>query len=199
MNKNLFGILIFTFISYSLFSQEREKGTFEITPKIGYISSFLNGDNVDEFESRGAIRFAVNVDYYFNDRWSLRSGINYDSMGFKIFGNETPLDYINIPVNANWHFGSTRKWNLNFGITPGFLIKAEEEGVDLLNQNEDIVETFQLAVSYGIGYRLEITEKFGLLFDFQGIVGVTNVNAVNDLTRLNAGSSFNIGGVFALD
>ena len=180
----------------SLSAQERSKGEIEISPFIGYQQSFFNGDDVDEFDSRAAVRFGVNADYFFNDRWSLRSGLNYDSMGTKGFGSEVAINYINIPLNANWHFGSTRKWNLNFGITSGFLTSADSDGIDV----KDEVSSFQLGISYGIGYKLEISENFSILFDWQGLVGISNIvkDETINIDRFNAGSSFNIGAVFKI-
>ncbi|WCO03029.1 porin family protein [Psychroserpens ponticola] len=190
---------IMLFIAVAVFSlsnvsaQERDKGVIEIIPYLGYSSFFLNGDEVEQLDSRASLSFGVKGDYYFNDRWSLRSGLTYDAMGASVPKSDLKLDYLNIPVNVNWHFGSTRKWNLNFGVTPGFLMKADIDGDDV----KDFYKSFQLGISYGIGYKLEISESFSLLFDSQGFFGVTNILEESDnFTRLNAGSNLNIGGVF---
>jgi hypothetical protein len=176
-------------------AQERDKGDIEVYPFIGYSSSFFNGDEAETSDARTAVTFGVNGDYFFNDRWSLRSGLNYNSMGADNGFSEFALDYLSIPMNANWHFGSTRKWNLNFGLTPGFLLSADLDGLDVKEQ----VESFQLGISYGIGYKLEVSENFSILFDAQGLVGVTNIYSEgNGFSNQNAGSSFNIGGVFKL-
>lgn len=190
-------ILSVAFVAIGFFTvnaQERDSGAIEVIPNIGYSSSFLNGDNVDDLDSRGAIQFGVIGDYYFNDRWSFRSGLSYLGMGASASGvPDLELDYINVPLNANWHFGSTRKWNLNFGVTPGFLTRAETGDVDL----SDGIKSFQLAISYGIGYKIEISDSFSILIDGQGLFGVTNIlEDSEDFTRLNAGSSLNVGGVF---
>lgn len=181
-------------MSIALNAQERLNGTIEITPNIGYSISFLNGDKIDELDSRRALQFGVTGDYYFNDRWSLKFGLSYFGMGASIPRYKLNLEYLNVPVNANWHFGSKRKWNLNFGISPGFLIKGS------LN-NEDIKEfykSFQLAISYGLGYKIEISDSFSILIDGQGLLGISNIIENSDsLKRLNAGSSVNVGGVFA--
>jgi hypothetical protein len=175
-------------------AQHRDAGQIEVAPYIGYMNSFLNGDEVDNLDSRAAVNFGVKADYYFNDRWSLRSGLSYDAMGASLQGlPDLKLDYIHVPINANWHFGSTRKWNLNFGVSPGFLASADLGGEDI----KDDFKSFQLGISYGIGYKLEISDTFSILFDGQGLVGLSNIlEDSDDFTRLNAGSSFNVGGVF---
>ena len=194
MKKLLLSLTITLFVMTNVNAQARDAGDIEIAPYVQYTTSFFNGENVESSNSRGAASFGVKADYFFNDRWSLRSGINYDSMGAEDAFAEAELAYIHIPLNANWHFGSTRKWNLNFGVTPGFLVKAELAGMDI----KEFQQSFQLGISYGIGYKLEISDNFSILFDAQGLVGVTNINKEGDNTILNAGSGFGIGGVFKL-
>jgi long-subunit fatty acid transport protein len=193
MKKVLFtaiAVLGFTFAN----AQSRDKGAIELTPIIGYSSYFLNGDEVNGLSSLTSVNFGVDADYYFNDRWSLRSGLHSQTMGAKDSYSKLKLNYLNVPVNANWHFGSTRKWNLNFGVTPGFLTSAKIDGEDVKDQ----VSSFQMGISYGIGYKLEINENFSLLLDTQGFFGLSNIIKDGNVTRMNAGSGFNIGGVFKL-
>lgn len=184
-------------------AQIKERGTIEITPKIG-TSSFaeLNEDEYTDYNS--GVELGATVDYYFNNRWSLRSGLTADKMGGKytfdgyIYQDE--LNYLSIPINANWHFGSTRKWNLNFGLSPSFLMSAK------LNENgytsdipKSTLESVQLGFTYGIGYKIELTEKFGILLDAQFFNGLTNINKIPDNRRItNGGYSFNLGGVIQL-
>ena len=59
------------------------------------------------------------------------------------------------------------------------------------------MESFQLAISYGIGYKIEVSETFSILIDTQNQLGITNIQKEGDLTWLNAGGSFNVGGVFS--
>lgn len=189
-------ILLFVglmFTSAAFFAQSRETGTIEFIPFIGYSSSNLAGDYTEDFDARSAFNFGAIGDYYFSDRWSIRSGLTYNSMGASFLGADFKLDYLNIPVNANWHFGGTRKWNLNFGLTPGFLMNAEVEGEDV----KDYVESFHLALSFGIGYKIEISDAFSILVDYQNLAGMTNINSESSDTNLNYGSSFNAGAVFA--
>ena len=112
---------------------------------------------------------------------------------------EDKLNYISIPINANWHFGSTRKWNLNFGLSPSFLTKATIEYNGMSQKiPSSYIESFQLGFTYGIGYKIGITEKFGILIDAQFFNGLTNINKATDNRIVNAGYSFNLGGVIQL-
>lgn len=175
-------------------AQERSKGDIELAPIIGYSSYFLNGDEVDGLKSISSVNFGVEADYFFNDRWSLRSGLHYQKMGGKDSFGKLEMNYVIVPINANWHFGSTRKWNLNFGASTGFLTSAELYNEDVKSE----VNSFQMGISYGIGYKLEISDKFSILFDAQGFTGLSNYLKDSDYTRMNAGSNINIGGVFKL-
>lgn len=135
MKKKLFLLASLFAITISN-AQIKEKRAVEITPKIGY-SSFSeltsvtnsNGSIITGIAgSNSRLSAGVTFDYYFNNRWSIRSGFSFDKMGSITNQNgikfEDKLNYISIPVNANWHFGSTRKWNLNFGLSPSFLTNA---------------------------------------------------------------------------
>lgn len=184
-------------------AQIKERGAIEITPKIG-ASSFaeLNEDEYTDYNS--GVELGATVDYYFNDRWSLRSGLIANKMGgkYNFEGDyfEDKLNYVTIPINANWHFGSTRKWNLNFGLSPSFLSSAKVK-VNGFTENlpDDIIESFQLGLTFGIGYKIEVTKRFGILIDAQWFNGLTNINKAPDNRRItNGGYSFNLGGVIQL-
>lgn len=193
MKKQIILLVGLLFMSVVLKAQERDQGTIEIIPSIGYAVSFLNGDEIDGLGSRDAVQFGITGDYYFSDRWSLRLGLSYFPMGAAIPRYELQLDYLNIPINANWHFGSHKNWNLNFGVAPGFLVKGSLNGENV----KASYDAFQLAISYGLGYKIALSDNFSILLHSQGVFGVTNsIEDSDDFTRLNAGSSFNIGGVF---
>ena len=142
MKKILLSLITLASLSFAN-AQVKEKGTFEITPKIG-ISGFTESVDNEYTKPNSGVAFGATADYYFNNRWSLRSGLVFNKMGGKYSdsGNfyEDKLNYLVIPINANWHFGSTRKWNLNFGLSPSFLIDAKyvENGTTYNLTTEDI-------------------------------------------------------------
>lgn len=175
------------------FSQTRENGTLEVVPTIG---TTLSGTSLITSD-RNSIRVAIIGDYYLSDRWSLRSGLELLGMsdsGLLFLQRDIQLNYVNIPLHANWHFGRNRNWNLNFGISPGFLTNAEENGVDV----SESIESFQLALSYGVGYKLEISERFSILFDTQAFIGLTDYRSAPDVSEQNLAISLSVGGVFKL-
>ena len=197
MKKNLLPLIALVSFTFAN-AQIKEKGTIEITPKIGY-SSFSENNEGENTDSNSGVAFGATADYYFSNRWSLRSGLSFNKMGGEYPSEgviwEDKLNYLSIPINANWHFGSTRKWNLNFGVSPSFLLNAEVNDIEISN---DVIKSFQLGLTFGIGYKIEITEKFGILLDYQLFSGLTNINNASSSNITNIGDSFNIGGVIEL-
>jgi len=176
-------------------SQTREKGSIELTPQIGYSSANYNGDGVGSANNPiNKLSFGLGGDYFFNNRWSLRSGLLFQTMGTEIFLVTDELKYITIPVNANWHFGSTRKWNLNFGPSIGFLTSAKSEGQDI----KEFANSTQIGFNYGIGYKIEVSEKISILIDWQAMGGLSDITKDSDFNIYNVYSSFNAGCVFKL-
>lgn len=182
---------------FALFSnaQSREKGTIELIPQVGYSSSNYYGNNVNNNSSLSKATFGVGGDYFFSNRWSLRSGLHLQTMGSQVYSIEEKLNYLTIPVNANWHFGSTRKWNLNFGPSIGFLLSAKDNSTDI----KDLANTTQIGLNVGIGYKIEVSKQVSVLIDYQSITGLSDVSKSTATTIKNAYGAFNLGVVFKLE
>ncbi|MFC5682110.1 porin family protein [Flavobacterium sp. MAHUQ-51] len=200
--------IVLSFVAIGSFclasAQMKEKGVIEITPKIGSSSFAEYNEDNDGTDYNSGVEFGATIDYYFNNRWSLRSGLIFDKMGGEYSFNgdnyEDKLNYVSIPINANWHFGSTRKWNLNFGFSPSFLTNAEVEiNGNTIKMNKNQIESFQLGLTFGIGYKIEVNNRFGILIDGQWFNGLTNFSKIAESGKLtNHGFSLNLGGVIQL-
>lgn len=193
MKKILFTAFALCFFGYTN-AQSRAKGTIEITPQIGYSSANYYGNSLANNSPVSAAGFGVGADYFFNNRWSLRSGLLLQTMGTQFTGYEEKLNYLTLPVNANWHFGSTRKWNLNFGPSIGFLMSAKGNNTNI----KDLANPTQLGLSYGIGYKIEASEQISILIDYQAMSGLSDITKTSANTIKNAYGIFNIGCVFKL-
>ena len=187
-------IFLFLLISFTSKAQKREVDDVEIIPEVGYSSS-MHYNGTDYSSSLKSVNFGFAGDYYYSDRWSLRSGLLFQSMGGSDSSITNKLNYINIPINGNYHFGKKRQWNVNFGATPSLLLIAKENGV-LIDHD---VKTSQLGLSAGLGYKLEISQQFDLLFDCQGFYGLTDVSKKSGNELKNSYVNFNLGGVFLID
>lgn len=194
-------------ISVVGYSQLREKGTIELAPVLGVgFANYYGGDATSANKPITRATFGANIDYYFNDRWSLRSGLIYQVFGTEIksrgsiyINAEEDLKYITIPVNANWHFGSTRKWHLNFGPSFSFLTAAESTINGVTFDIKEGVNSFQLGLNIGIGYKIEISEKFGIDISYNETLGLTKVSKSTQFSFKNTQSAINLAAVFKLD
>ncbi|BCY29192.1 porin family protein [Flavobacterium okayamense] len=209
MKKLILVVLILT--SIQLFSQQRNRGDIELNPKIGTAASNYYGEVRLENDPLSSVNLGIETDYFFNNRWSFHSGLLFQRMGSNVTSYYSEkINYITIPLNANWHFGSTRKWYLNFGPSAGFLISAEADikqgsfdPSDFTFSNgtfdiKDSVNSFQLGLNFGIGYKIFINEMLSISIDYQGMTGLTNISNDNQYSIKNAYSSFNVGGVIKL-
>ena len=125
MKKRLLTVLLFTF--GLLISNAQDQGDFELGINAGLnLSNLASSDDDFESDSRVSFNIAASGEYYFSDRWGIKTKLIFDKKGFGDDDNDVDvnMDYITIPVMANWHFGSNRNWYLNFGVYGGFLLNA---------------------------------------------------------------------------
>lgn len=208
--KKLLACIVFALIGISQL-QAQENGTIEVGA-IGGVSFVTVSDiQGNSASARVSFNFGASGEYYFSDRWGIKAGLIYDSKGWKDgfinsldpAGNsirtdaDFKLNYLTIPVMANWHFGSTRKWYLNFGGYAGFLLNAEETafGTDV---KEGLTST-DFGLALGIGYKFPITDNIKLTIEYQeqfGLIDTFENNTGDAVT--NRRSSFNVGALFNL-
>lgn len=205
--KKLFFIAMMTFASITTVNAQKESG-FELGGNVGVSTSVIaTSDSQITSDNLTSFNLGLSGEYYFSSRWGLKAKLILDNKGwgngFVQVGNnftttDIKLTYLTLPVMANWHFGSTRKWYLHFGLYAGFLLNAEAKanGMDV----SDAIESVDIGLAAGIGYKFPITEKANMFIEYDGQGGFTDVFANNtgDAVR-NSRSSFNIGVLFNLD
>lgn len=188
---------------YSIASAQQSKGV-EFGLGIGYNgASAISSDN-ETTKSKSGFNATVSFDNYFSDRWSLKAKVIYDQKGWGngyvavgdilYNGVNYSLNYITVPVMANWHFGKTRNWYLDFGPYVGFLLdaKVSEHYSGSLKSSFNSVDG---GLAYGIGVKLPVSEKAKFYIEFDGQNGVPNIFKSNvSTTDVHlARGSFNIG------
>lgn len=209
--KKLLLIASLAIFAVSTVNAQLDKGDFELGAGIG--ASFSNvtvsGNSENSTNSLTSINFGASGEYYFSDRWGIKAELNYDQKGWAdgfIFNEDTlentttdfQLSYLTIPVMANWHFGSTRKWYLNFGPYIGVLLNAEDSrlGMDV----KEAFNTTDFGLAFGIGYKFEIADNTKLYIEYDGQSGVSDVFKNNEGDSVTNGrSSFNVGVLFSLN
>lgn len=204
-------LLFAVLASSAVNAQIRERNDIEIAPFIGINSSNYYGD-VSLNNSNKALYtpvFGVTADFYMNNRWSLRTGLEYQTLGSSVYTSELinnpqnnyyyryfyeseKLNFVAIPIHANIHIGKSRNWHINFGPTVSFLTGANFGGekVEIDNLRKEHV-----GFGLGFGYRFNIHENFSLGIEHQEYISFTN-----NLNTFNSYGSFigNIAGNFSV-
>ncbi len=205
MRKITFIALLLSFITI----QAQDKGDIEIGGNIGLNGSNIavNGNETGQTDTRTSFNIAATGEYYFSDRWGIKTKLIYDQKGWgnsfavnEITGERSTgdaiLNYISIPAMANWHFGKKRNWYLNFGLYAAFLTKAEIASID----TKEAYNTTDFGLALGIGVKFPISEKAKIFLEYDGQSGFSNIikTTFDNSSARNGRSSLNLGVLFTL-
>ena len=198
--KSLFTTSFVILLTLVYANAQNDKGDFAVAPFIGLNLATFVTDADATFNIRPAFTAGATGDYYFNNRWSVRTGIIYNPMGAEDdFNNSDKLNYLTIPINANWHFGRNRGWYLNFGPAVSFLLSAESDLSDGTTVDiQDSIRSTDFALTLGIGHQFTLNSSTKLFVDYQGYGGFLDIVEIANFGQSlrNSRSSFNIGLVF---
>ena len=205
--KNLFitAILALGFVSVS---SAQDKGDMEFGVNIGYNSSSVQASrSYFQPDSGQGFNVGIAADYYFSDRWSIKGKLIYDQKGWdngsfedengNYYPTDYNLNYLTIPIMANWHFGSKRNWYLNFGPYAGFLVSAEETagGVDV----KEAFNSTDFGLALGIGVKIPVSDKLKISLEYDGQSGISEIFKEDNNYRVtNIRGAFNVGINFML-
>lgn len=191
----------FILLSMTSLIAQHSKGDVTIAPQLGVNFSTYYASDVS-YDSRIAPAGGIATDFYFSDSWSLHTGLFYNPMGAEdSFQYKDKLDYITLPVHANWHFARRKNWYLNFGPSFSYLISGKSEMNDEVDIDiKDYVSSFDLGLGFGIGHVFNINDQMQLFVDYQGYAGILDVaeDEVLPYSIQNSRSSFNVGLIFDL-
>lgn len=178
------------------------KGDVEFGINIGFNSSTVVVSNsIFQPDSGQGLNIGFAADYFFSDRWSIKGKLIYDQKGWDngsfedengYYITDYNLNYLTVPVMANWHFGSKRNWYLNFGPYVGFLMSAKETAGDV-----DVKEAFNttdFGLALGIGVKIPVSDKLKISIEYDGQGGFSDVFKDSNGYRIqNSRNSFNVG------
>jgi len=204
--KKLFTVLLLTATSLTAFSQE--KGSFELGFNVGYNTASVRSGSDVNGSTRSGFNFAGFGDYFFSDRWSIKAKLIYDQKGWnkgyftnldnnQSFETDYHMDYLTIPVMANWHFGKKRNWYLNFGPYAGILLSAKETRFD--TDLKSIMNSTDVGLAFGVGVKIPVSSRIKILLEVDGQEGFADIVKDNQgSTIMNTRGGFNAGLVFGL-
>lgn len=192
-------------------SNAQDKGKIEFGFNVG-----LNSSNIsNRYESTDTslnFNLGASADYYFSDRWSIKMKFIYDRKGWdndfisvsdpfdpavEFVRTDINVDYITIPLMANWHFGAKRNWYLNFGPYVGFLMSAKDTELD--RDLKDSFNKVDAGLSLGIGVKIPVSDKIKIFIEYEGQGGLAEVFKENeDDVVVNSRGSLNVGINFLL-
>jgi len=191
--------------------QAQEKGTIEF--------GFNTGINVSSVSTSGewadagfGINIAGSADYYFSESWSLKAKVIYDQKGWNngfvnapivdpedydpnvdgtLHESNVNLNYITIPLMANYHFAKKKNWYVNFGPYVGLLISAKETkfGVDYT----EIFNRTDFGIAAGIGVKIPVSDKLKFFVEYEGNAGLNNINKYNNFKVRSSKDALNVG------
>ena len=187
-----------------------EQGTFSIQPKAGGNAAWLSnmpdldlggGVKLDKAPAAGGI-VGVEAEYMLTDNFSLAAGLTYGEQGsgyedyeenyngakVELKDLKVDLDYLNIPVVANYYL--FRGFAVKAGVQFGFLTTAKIKGKTITTINgsttttemedkkignqdfKDTLEKFDLSIPMGISYEFKVP----IVIDLRYNLGLTKVN-----------------------
>ena len=193
--KNIFITMLFALGSITT-SSAQDKGDLEFGVNIGYNSSSIT-DGYLAADNGSGVNIGLAADYFFSDSWSIKTKLIYDQKGWNNdnLGNgrtNINLDYLTIPVMANWHFAKKRNWYLNFGPYVGFLMTAEDSknGIDV----KDALNTTDFGIAFGIGVKIPVSNKLKIYFEYDAQSGFSDIFKDNPAGSVQGyRGAFNVG------
>ncbi|HEY0299344.1 MAG TPA: porin family protein [Arachidicoccus sp.] len=202
MKRKLLAFAIIIFVCSKGFGQD--KGNVEYGVGVGIGSSTVSdGDGNTNSSDRTVFNAGISGDYYFSNRWSLKAKLQYDQKGWNngylndlnsgnSYIENYHLNYLSVPVMANWHFGATRNWYLNFGPYIGFLLSAKTSP-----DNYDVKPLFHTVdggIAFGVGVKIPLSNQVKFFIEMDGQGSAANIVKTTDGSSLNnSRGSFNIG------
>jgi hypothetical protein len=189
MSKFFTLLLMVSGLGTAAFSQT--KGTTQFGIEVGLNAATVTTGNFSNSDYRTGFNAGGSVEHYFSESWSFKAKVLYDQKGWDngylnnlTTGSSTNVDYhlnyITVPLLANWHFGHTKNWYLNFGPYVSFLLDAKAANTDL----KGAFNSVDAGLDLGIGIKFPIVEKTNFFIEFNGQAGIP------DMIKNNGNSSF---------
>ena len=195
--KKMMMMLLMATVAMTASAQKtlHDSGTFTLQPKVGLALGNFSGDYTklpgdDDPKMRAALIAGVEGEYYINDWFSAAAGLSYAQQGWKRNDVTVKLDYLNIPLTANFYVAPGLA--LKTGAQFGFLMNAKADDVDV----KDNIEKLNVSIPVGVSY-----EFSSFVIDARYNIAVTKCNKYDggtgdkqrsDLIQITLGYKFSL-------
>ena len=166
-------------------SAQAKAGTLTLKPLVGInVANITDGD----FDAKVGLAAGAELGYQLNESFAVTAGAIYSMQGAKSDELKMNLDYINIPILANYYI--TKGLAVKAGIQPAFKVKSEAK-VDVVSVDLDMFKSFDLSIPVGLSY-----EVSDFVIDARYNWGMTKV--LEGFDSKNTVFQFTVGYKFAL-
>ena len=162
-------------------SAQAEAGTLTLKPLVGINVANITDGNGD---AKVGLAAGAELGYQLNESFAVTAGAIYSMQGAKSEGVKLNLDYINIPILANYYI--TKGLAVKAGIQPAFNVKAEGEYGDI-----EGFKSFDFSIPVGLSY-----EVSDFVIDARYNWGISKV--LEGFDSKNTVFQFTVGYKFAL-
>ena len=166
-------------------SAQAEAGTLTLKPLVGINVANITDGNGD---AKVGLAAGAELGYQLNESFAVTAGAIYSMQGAKSEGVKLNLDYINIPILANYYI--TKGLAVKAGIQPAFKVKSEAKA-DVVSVDMDGFKSFDLSIPVGLSY-----EVSDFVIDARYNWGMTKV--LEGFDSKNTVFQFTVGYKFAL-
>ena len=166
-------------------SAQAEAGTLTLKPLVGInVANITDGDG----DAKVGLAAGAELGYQLNESFAVTAGAIYSMQGAKNDGVKMNLDYINIPILANYYI--TKGLAVKAGIQPAFKVKSEakEDGVSV---DLEGFKSFDFSIPVGLSY-----EVSDFVIDARYNWGISKV--LEGFDSKNTVFQFTVGYKFAL-
>ena len=166
-------------------SAQAEAGTLTLKPLVG-----INVANItdDDGDAKVGLAAGAELGYQLNESFAVTAGAIYSMQGAKSEGVKMNLDYINIPILANYYI--TKGLAVKAGIQPAFKVKSEAKA-DVVSVDLEGFKSFDFSIPVGLSY-----EVSDFVIDARYNWGMTKV--LEGFDSKNTVFQFTVGYKFAL-
>ncbi|MCB0686470.1 MAG: PorT family protein [Saprospiraceae bacterium] len=194
MKRILSGVLLLVFVLCGVTVTAQVK-RLAVGVKGGTNFSRVNLDNAKSV--RGAVA-GITSEYWLNEYSALSLDILYAEEGYQVPTTTVEYSYVQIPLMYHTFLGNGSDLiqpKFGLGFSPGFLLKAEANGVDFKDQNTATILNFV----GGVGLVLHVGERLGIHLEARGFLGLTSPDSnsnpdpiKNRTLQLNLGVAFGL-------